>query len=931
MSMDKRLFLLDAYALIFRAHYAFINRPMMNAAGLNTSAVFGFTRALLEILKKEKPTHLAVAFDVGRETFRTKLYPLYKANRDETPEDIRKATPVIKEVLAAMNIPILELEGYEADDVIGTIAHRAKESGYTTYMVTPDKDYGQLVDERIFVYKPKKGDNDVEVLGVKEVCESYGIANPLQLIDILALWGDASDNIPGVPGVGEKTACKLVGEWGSVEALIENVDKLKGKLKDNVEAHKEQLLLSKKLATIELNVPVAFDEEQLAIEEPNKEKLLELFKELEFTSLTKELGLLSSSDTAVTEAVVKPAQNAQMSLFGDDQVTVEATKSPYKTIEDIPHSYHIAETKEQIEELVTKLLSHDEVAFDTETAGLNPLEDRLVGMSFAVEEHEAWYVPVRKENCQSVLELFKPFFENEAIVKVGQNIKFDLLVLKANSIDVRGKLFDTMIAHYLIEPELRHNMTYLSETYLGYTPVEIEELIGKKGVKQDTMDKVDLEKIAEYAAEDADVTLQLKNKLLPILVEQGLLNLFETVEMPLVPVLADMEFTGVRVDARALKEYAGVLLKDLIVLDEEIKEMAGVQALNINSPKQLGEVLFEKLKITDVTKKTKTKQYSTSEETLQQLRDKHPIVDKILEYRGIKKLLSTYVEALPALISSRDGKIHTSYNQTVTATGRLSSNNPNLQNIPIRDERGKEIRRAFIASDDNHLILSADYSQIELRLMAHFSNDPAMVEAFTQNADIHAATAAKVYHVALNEVTREQRSRAKTANFGIIYGISAFGLSQRLNIPRSEAKELIDGYFATYPLVKQYMDDVIARGRADGYVSTIFGRKRYLRNINSGNAITRGLDERNAINAPLQGSAADIIKLAMIAIHKEMTSRGLKSKMTLQVHDELVFDVVKSELDEVKHLVVNLMEQAAVLAVPLIAEAGVGDSWLSAH
>lgn len=931
MSMDKRLFLLDAYALIFRAHYAFINRPMMNAAGLNTSAVFGFTRALLEILKKEKPTHLAVAFDVGRETFRTKLYPLYKANRDETPEDIRKATPVIKEVLAAMNIPILELEGYEADDVIGTIAHRAKESGYTTYMVTPDKDYGQLVDERIFVYKPKKGDNDVEVLGVKEVCESYGIANPLQLIDILALWGDASDNIPGVPGVGEKTACKLVGEWGSVEALIENVDKLKGKLKDNVEAYKEQLLLSKKLATIELNVPVAFDEEQLAIEEPNKEKLLELFKELEFTSLTKELGLLSSSDTAVTEAVVKPAQNAQMSLFGDDQVTVEATKSSYKTIEDIPHSYHIAETKEQIEELVTKLLSYDEVAFDTETAGLNPLEDRLVGMSFAVEEHEAWYVPVRKENCQSVLELFKPFFENEAIVKVGQNIKFDLLVLKANSIDVRGKLFDTMIAHYLIEPELRHNMTYLSETYLGYTPVEIEELIGKKGVKQDTMDKVELEKIAEYAAEDADVTLQLKNKLLPILVEQGLLNLFETVEMPLVPVLADMEFTGVRVDARALKEYAGVLLKDLIVLDEEIKVMAGVQALNINSPKQLGEVLFEKLKITDVTKKTKTKQYSTSEETLQQLRDKHPIVDKILEYRGIKKLLSTYVEALPALISSRDGKIHTSYNQTVTATGRLSSNNPNLQNIPIRDERGKEIRRAFIASDDNHLILSADYSQIELRLMAHFSNDPAMVEAFTQNADIHAATAAKVYHVALNEVTREQRSRAKTANFGIIYGISAFGLSQRLNIPRSEAKELIDGYFATYPLVKQYMDDVIARGRADGYVSTIFGRKRYLRNINSGNAITRGLDERNAINAPLQGSAADIIKLAMIAIHKEMTSRGLKSKMTLQVHDELVFDVVKSELDEVKHLVVSLMEQAAVLAVPLIAEAGVGDSWLSAH
>jgi DNA polymerase I len=929
--MDKRLYLLDAYALIYRAHYAFFNRPMLNAAGLNTSPIFGFTRALLDIMKKEKPTHLAVAFDLGRVTFRTELYPEYKAHRDETPDDIRKATPVIKDILRAMNIPILEVEGYEADDIIGTIAHRAQQHGYTTYMVTPDKDYGQLVTDHIRMYKPKKGDNDIEILGPTEICEHYGIAEPTQLIDILALWGDASDNIPGVPGIGEKTACKLVGEWGSVENLLANADKLKGKMKENIVTFQEQMMLSKKLATIVLDVPVDFDEEQLVMEEPNADKLVEIFTEMEFSSIMKEMGLSQPASAAASAPAKAAPQQAQMSLFGDTPMAAAGSSKAYNTIEDIAHTYHIAETNEQMEELVATLRSNGEFTFDTETTGLNPFDDRVVGMSFAIREHEAWYVPVTPDRQVEIMAIFRPLFEDEAIGKTGQNIKFDLQVLKANGIELRGKLFDTMIAHYLIEPELRHNMTYLAETYLHYSPVEIEELIGKKGIHQATMDRVALEQIAEYAAEDADVTLQLRNKLEPILKEQGLVELFETIEMPLMPVLADMEFTGVKIDDVALKEYAGVLMKDLLVLDEEIKAMAGVQELNINSPKQLGEILFDKLKISDTAKKTKTKQYSTSEETLQQLRDKHPIVDKILEFRGVKKLLSTYVEALPALISKTDGRIHTSYNQTVTATGRLSSNNPNLQNIPIRDERGKEIRRAFIASDNDHLVLSADYSQIELRLMAHFSNDPSMVEAFIHNADIHTATAAKVYHVEPSEVTREQRGRAKTANFGIIYGISAFGLSQRLNIPRGEAKELIDGYFESYPGVKAYMDNVIAQGRADGYVTTLFGRKRYLRNINAGNAMSRSLDERNAINAPLQGSAADIIKIAMIAIHAELKRRNLRTKMTLQVHDELVFDVYKPELDEVKQLVVELMEQAAQLSVPLTAEAGVGENWLVAH
>ena len=929
--MDKRLYLLDAYALIYRAHYAFFNRPMLNAAGLNTSPIFGFTRALLEILKKEKPTHLAVAFDLGRVTFRTELYPEYKAHRDETPDDIRKATPVIKDILRAMNIPILEVEGYEADDIIGTIAHRAQQHGYTTYMVTPDKDYGQLVTDHIRMYKPKKGDNDIEILGPTEICEQYGIAEPTQLIDILALWGDASDNIPGVPGIGEKTACKLIGEWCSVENLLANADKLKGKQKENIVNFQEQMMLSKKLATIELNVPVDFDEEKLVMEEPNRELLAEIFTEMQFTSLIKEMELTPT--IAVPSAAPEKAapQSAQMSLFGDTPMAAAGAVKAYKTIEDVPHTYHIAETNEQLEELVATLRGNGEFTFDTETVGLNPFEDRVVGMSFAIREHEAWYVPVTPGRQAEIMAIFRPLFEDEAIGKTGQNIKFDMQVLKANGIELRGKLFDTMIAHYLIEPELRHNMTYLAETYLHYSPVEIEELIVKRGIHQATMDRVELEKIAQYAAEDADVTLQLRNKLEPILKEQGLVKLFETIEMPLMPVLADMEFTGVKIDDVALKEYAAVLMKDLLVLDEEIKAMAGDPTLNISSPKQLGVILFEKLKISDTTKKTKTKQYSTSEETLQQLRDKHPIVDKILEFRGVKKLLSTYVEALPALISKKDGRIHTSYNQTVTATGRLSSNNPNLQNIPIRDERGKEIRRAFIASDDEHLVLSADYSQIELRLMAHFSNDPSMVEAFIHNADIHTATAAKVYHVEPSEVTREQRGRAKTANFGIIYGISAFGLSQRLNIPRGEAKELIDGYFESYPGVKAYMDRVIEQGRTDGYVTTLFGRKRYLRNINAGNAMSRSLDERNAINAPLQGSAADIIKIAMIAIHAELKRRNLRTKMTLQVHDELVFDVYKPELDEVKQLVVKKMESAAQLAVPLTAEAGVGENWLVAH
>lgn len=927
--MDKRLYLLDAYALIFRAHYAFINRPMTNANGINTSAIFGFTRSLLDIIKREKPTHLAVAFDVGRVTFRTELYPMYKGNRDETPEDIRVATPIIKELLKAMHIPILEKEGYEADDIIGTVAHRAEKEGYTTYMVTPDKDYGQLVTDNIFMYKPKKGGNDIEIWGPKEVCENYSIKDPKHLIDVLALWGDSSDNIPGVPKIGEKSATQLVGTYGPVENILEHLSELKGAQKKNIEENIDQLLLSKKLATIVLDVPVEFNEEDLTICDPDRDKLLSLLADLEFGSIINEMGLRK----AASSNEPKPASaSAQMSLFGEDEISSPtASANPYLTIKDVAHQYFIAQTDKEIDDLIETLKRNREFTFDTETTGLDVIGESIVGMSFSIKAHEAWYVPVPKEKSSQIMSKFKPLFEDEAVGKIGQNIKFDFQVLKNNGISLKGKFFDTMIAHYLIEPELRHNMTYLSETYLHYTPVEIEELIGAKGKNQKRMDQVDISLIAEYAAEDADITQQLKDKLEPILQEQGLVDLFEKIEIPLVPVLADMELTGVKIDDRSLKEYAGILTKDLIDLDKEIKELAGAPNLNIMSPKQLGEVLFDRLKIGENIKKTKTKQYSTSEETLQQLRDKHPIIDKILEYRGVKKLLSTYVEALPSLISKIDGKIHTSYNQTITATGRLSSNNPNLQNIPIRDERGKEIRKAFIASDSDHILLSADYSQIELRLMAHFSQDPAMVEAFVHNMDIHTATAAKVYHVEPTEVTREQRGRAKTANFGIIYGISAFGLSQRLNIPRGEAKELIDGYFETYPKVKEYMENVVTKGREDGYVSTIFGRKRYLRNISSGNAIMRGLDERNAINAPLQGSAADIIKIAMISIHQELQQRKFKSKMTLQVHDELVFDIFKPELEEVRQLVIEKMEAAAQLAVPLIAEAGVGENWLAAH
>ena len=921
--MDKRLYLVDAYALIFRAYYAFINRPMTNSKGLNTSAIFGFTRSLLEILKKNNPSHIAVAFDLGRVTFRTELYPAYKANRDEAPEDIRKSTPYIKEIIKALNIPILEMPNYEADDIIGTVAKKAEKAGFTTFMVTPDKDYGQLVSDRIFMYKPKKGENDIEILGEKEICAQYGISSPTQLIDILALWGDSSDNIPGVPGVGEKTAAKLIGEFGTVENLIANTDKLKGKQKENVESSVDQIMLSKKLATICLDVPVEFDEPSLVKEEPNRERLTKLLGELEFPAIMKELGL----DGVAQAQEIKPKQEAQMSLFGD-MPAADTGKKLHKTITDVAHSYHIVQTNAEIDELVAKLRANGEFTFDTETTGLT-IDDRIVGASFAITPHEAWYIPIEASRQDEIMALLRPIFEDDTIGKTGQNLKFDIQVLKANGIQLAGKLFDTMIAHYLIEPELRHNMTFLSETYLGYSPVEIEELIGS-GKRQLTMDKVDIAQVAEYAGEDADITLQLRLALEPVLREQGLMDLFENIEMPLVKVLADMEFTGVRVDASSLKEYAKVLTADIEVLDNEIRQLAGVANLNISSPKQLGEVLFERLKISSNAKKTKTKQYSTNEETLQ-LRDKHPIVDKILEYRGLKKLLTTYVEALPELISKKDGRIHTSYNQAVTATGRLSSTNPNLQNIPIRDERGKEIRKAFIARDDNHVILSADYSQIELRLMAHMSQDPTMVEAFKQNADIHTATAAKVYHVDPSQVTREQRGKAKTANFGIIYGISAFGLSQRLNIPRSEAKELIDGYFETYPSVKAYMDNVIAQGRNDGYVSTIFGRKRFLRNIGSNNSMVRSLDERNAINAPLQGSAADIIKIAMISIHAELSKRGFQSKMILQVHDELIFDVYKPELEQVKQLVVKQMEEAAQLIVPLIADAGVGQSWLEAH
>jgi len=928
MSEQKKLFLLDAYALIYRAYYAFIKNPRINSKGQNTSAVYGFINTLEEILKKENPSHIAVAFDPSGPTFRNELFEQYKAHREETPEVIRQSVPIIKEVISAYNIPILLYPGYEADDVIGTYAKIAEKEGYKVYMMTPDKDYGQLVSDNIFILKPKSMGNELEILGVEEVKQKFQLENPEQVIDLLGLMGDAADNIPGCPGVGEKTAQKLLTQFGSIENLLSNTHELKGALKEKVEKNKELIELSKLLATIKIDIPVEFDEKALTRTEINEARLTSLFEELEF----RNLGSRVFKNNPTTEPLPKNTP-IQGSLF-DNFVDSPSEEKKYSILSDLkstPHSYYLLDNEKKIEDFAAQISACDFAAFDTETTGVDPITAELVGLSFSMKEKEAFYIPLPpdREKVISILDKLRPFYENEQILKIGQNIKYDYIVLKNYGIEVKGKMFDTMIAHYLLQPELRHNMDFMAEVYLNYKTIHIEELIGPKGKNQKTMRDVPYDKIYEYACEDADITLQLKNKIEAEIEASDLKKLFYEIEMPLMLVLAEMEMNGVRVDKNALKQSSNEITAQLIEIEKTIFEMAG-HDFNINSAQQVGVVLFDELKITDKVKKTKTGQYSTSEEVLENLKGKHVIVEKILEYRGLKKLLSTYINALPELINTKTGKIHTSFNQTVTATGRLSSTNPNLQNIPIRDEQGKEIRKAFIA-DEGCSFFSADYSQIELRIMAHLSQDKNMVEAFQLEQDIHAATAAKIYHLPLEEVTKDMRRKAKTANFGIIYGISVFGLSERLTIPRGEAKELIEGYFETYPQVKEYMDNSISQAKKDGYVTTLLNRKRVLPDINSGNSVVRGYAERNAINAPIQGTAADIIKIAMVKIYQRFKEENIQSKMMLQVHDELNFSVLDSEKEKVEKIVIEEMEKAFPLSVPLKVEGGFGKNWLEAH
>jgi len=930
----NKLFLLDAYALIYRSYYAFIKNPRMTSKGVNTSAIFGFVNTLEEVLRKENPTHIAVAFDPAGPTFRHTQFESYKAQREATPEDIKTAIPVIKKILEAYRIPILEVEGYEADDVIGTIAKQVDKSNFDVYMMTPDKDYAQLVDDHIFIYKPKYGSNDFEILDYEKVLEKYNLKNPQQMIDLLGLMGDASDNIPGCPGVGPKTADKLLTEFGSIENLLQNTKQLKGSIKEKVEENKDQILFSKFLATIKTDVPLKIETDNLKRQQIDEAALREIFDELEFRTLTNRI---LNPQINIEKKTSKPQQPMQGNLFDEPLEKIAPRPSlfdlpkDFTDIHSTPHSYVLIEGDEKLEELNRKLCTQPSVCFDTETTGTDPLLAELVGMSFAFDEGEAFYIPIssNREEAQRQVNFFKPFFENENIEKVGQNLKYDMLELRNYGIEVKGKLFDTMIAHYLLNPELRHGMDYMAETFLKYKTIHIDELIGPKGKNQLNMRDIDPQIVCEYAAEDADITLKLKNVLEKKIHENNLDKLLYEVECPLIYVLADMEWTGVRLDLKALEELSKQLTEELSTIEHEIVQMAGID-FNINSPKQIGEILFDRMKIVEKPKKTKTGQYSTNEEELEKLRGKHPIIDKILEQRGIKKLLSTYIDAFPQLINPRSGKIHTSFNQTVAATGRLSSTNPNLQNIPVRDERGKEMRKVFIP-DEGCVFASSDYSQIELRIMAHLSADKNMVEAFMHDQDIHAATASKIYHVPIEEVTADMRRKAKTANFGIIYGITPFGLSERLSISRSEAKQLIDEYFETFPDVKRYMDESIATARTKGYVETIFGRKRYLPDINSRNANVRGFAERNAINAPIQGSAADIIKVAMIKIHNRFAKEKLKSKMILQVHDELDFNVVEEELDAVRKIVVEEMEHACKLIVPLKTDFGYGKNWLEAH
>ncbi len=921
---DKKLFLLDAYALIFRAYYAFIKNPRINSKGLNTSAMFGFTNVLLDIFKNEKPSHMAVVFDPHEETIRVEEFPEYKANREETPEDIKLAFPYIVRIIEAMNIPVYQISKYEADDVIGTLAKKAEQAGFTTYMMTSDKDYGQLVSDNIFIYRPGRGGNEADILGVPEVCEKFGINNVSQVIDILGMMGDAVDNIPGIPGIGEKTATKLVQEFGSLEGLLANTDKLKGKQKENVENNTDIALLSKKLATIILDVPVEWEEERMIVREFDKDKIQEVFEELEFRALLKRM----LGDTA-------PSTNAvQGELFFTEEQSddIAAAKSSFKTLADVPHHYYLVQEDEDTHALVERLKRATAFCFDTETTEIEPINASLVGVSFSIHPHEAFYVPVPcdREQAIALMNRFAPIFLDESKELIAQNFKYDYKMLRKYGIEVKNRIFDTMVAHYLMNPDGKHGMDELSENYLQYTPISIETLIGKKGKAQGSMADLSPEAIKDYAAEDADITLQLKNTFEPELNVGKIRSVFDEVEIPLITVLADMELEGVNVDNTFLRNYSDILQADILAAEEEICTLAG-EKFNIDSPKQLGVVLFEKMKITDQVKKTKTGQYSTDEGTLSKYEHDNPIIARILDYRELRKLKSTYVDALPELINAHTGRVHTNYGQTVAATGRLASNNPNLQNIPIRTPRGKEIRKAFIPRNEEYTLLSADYSQVELRIIASLSNDATMCEAFLHGEDIHKATAAKVFGVPLEEVTKDMRSKAKAVNFGIIYGQGAFGLAQNLGIPRGEAKSIIDAYFSQFAQLKSYQHETIEFARKHGYIETILGRRRYLADINSANAVVRGFAERNAINAPIQGSAADIIKVAMVNLHHEIKKRKLRSRMILQVHDELVFDVHLSEADELKALVADKMSNAITMRVPLVVDMNTGVNWLEAH
>jgi len=951
MSAQKRLYLLDAYALIFRGYFAFIKNPRINSKGMDTSAIMGFMNALMDVIKREKPDHLAVAFDKGGSDYRYEMYQEYKAHRDETPEAIKIAVPYIQELLKAMHIPIIEVAGFEADDLIGTLAKQAEKENYQVFMVTPDKDFAQLVSENIFMYKPARMGNDIEIWGIPEVLAKFEIERPEQVIDFLGMMGDAADNIPGLPGVGEVTAKKLLKEFGSMENLLANTDKLKGAMKEKIEANKEKGILSKKLATILLDCPVTFNASDYELSKPDVEKTDALFNELEFRQMKAQFdkyfgtgkeydeietnGNVNHSEQIVKKTPAKKTNEEQFDLFGfsDEEDTEAKPNSFYATLKNTEHFYQIAQGEMSIKLLLQNLMRQSAVCFDTETTGIDTLHAELVGISFSYEKGKAFYIPFpeNREEAQILIDKFKPFFENEAIEKIGQNIKYDLKILSKYGIIIKGKLFDTMIAHYLINPDMRHNMDVLSETYLKYSPKSIEDLIGKKGKNQQSMRDVALEEIKEYAAEDADITLQLKEIFSPILDKAETKKLFDEIEIPLIPVLASMEMEGINLDANFLKSMSIDMQKDIDLFEQKIYDTAG-EKFNLASPKQLGDILFDKLKIGGAKqKKTKTGQYATGEEVLSYLANEHQIVKDILEWRQMVKLQSTYIDALPNQVDKKTGRVHTDYMQTVAATGRLSSNNPNLQNIPIRTERGRLIRKAFIARDENYTLLSADYSQIELRIIAALSGEENMIKAFQNKEDIHRSTAAKVFNVPLEEVTKEQRSNAKTVNFGIIYGVSAFGLSNQTSLSRKESAELIDAYYATYPKLKSYMSSQVDFAREHGYVQTVLGRRRYLKDINSANMMVKSGAERNAVNAPIQGSAADIIKIAMINIHKKLTSENWKSKMLLQVHDELVFDVHHDELEKIQPMIKHEMENAFKLDVPLEVEIGIGKNWLEAH